>query len=177
MLPRLILQRQHNHSYQNSQAMTTIEKKCVHVGKYVDTNHVNILVSNYKKTRWAQNSDRMGKDDSLSVWYSIEEMEEFLLRAKEYGADGIRMHFGAYPTNFAKKPEVSELQTIVMVANATSETPTGIVEKNIFVETEKGRQILAYNFGSVLPTGDDGIGADGVGITIVDRADKGLTVI
>jgi hypothetical protein len=104
-------------------------------------------------------------------------MEEFLLRAKQNGADGIRMHFGAYPANFAKKPEVSELQTIVMVANATSETPTGIVEKNIFVETEKGRQILAYNFGSVLPTGDDGIGADGVGITIVDRADKGLTVI
>jgi hypothetical protein len=39
-------------------------------------------------------------------------------------------------------------------------------------------QLLAYNFGGVLPsTGDDGIGADGVGITLVDRADKGLVII
>jgi len=156
--------------------MTTIEKKSLRVGKYVDMNHVNTLVTTYKKERWAPNSDRMGKDDSLSVWYSIEEMEEFLLKAKEHGADGIRMHFGAYPANFAKKPEVSELQTIVMVANSVSETVTGKVEQNIFMETVNGRQILAYNFGSVLPTGD-GIAADGVGITIVERADKGLTVI
>jgi hypothetical protein len=158
--------------------MTTIEKKCVRVGKYVDTNHVNILVSNYKKTRWVQNSDRLGKDDSLSVWYSIEELEEFLLRAKQNGADGIRMHFGAYPANFAKKPEVSDLQTIVMVANAKSETMAGKFENNIYVNGENGLQLLAYNFGGVLPsTGDDGIGADGVGITLVDRADKGLAVI
>lgn len=156
--------------------MTTIEKKSVRAGKFVDTNHVNTLVSTYKKTRWAANSDRMGKEDSLSVWYSIEELEEFLMRAKECGADGVRMHFGAYPANFDKKPEVSELQTIVMVANVTSETVTGKVEKNIFVETENGKQILAYNYGGVLPTGD-GIGADGVGITIVERADKGFTVI
>lgn len=155
--------------------MTTIEKKSVKAGKYVDTNHVNTLVSNYKKTRWAQSSDRMGKDDSLSVWYSIEELEEFLLKAKESGADGIRMHFGVYPSNFAKKPEVSDLQTIVMVANATSETVTGKVEKNIFVQTENGKQLLAYNFGGVLPaTGDDG---GGIGISIVDRGDKGLIVI
>jgi len=156
--------------------MTTIEKKSLRVGKYVDMNHVNTLVSTYKHTRWAPNSDRMGKDDSLSVWYSIEEMEEFLLKAKECGANGIRMHFGAYPANFDKKPEVSELQTIVMVANATSETAMGKVEKNIFMETEKGRQILAYNYGGSVPTGD-GIAADGVGITIVERANKGFTVI
>jgi hypothetical protein len=156
--------------------MTTIEKKSVRAGKFVDTNHVNTLVSTYKKTRWAANSDRMGKEDSLSVWYSIEELEEFLMRAKECGADGVRMHFGAYPANFAKKPEVSDLQTIVMVANATTETTAGKVEKNVFVETENGRQILAYNMGGLLPEGD-GISADGVGITIVERADKGFTVI
>jgi pyridoxine 5'-phosphate synthase PdxJ len=156
--------------------MTTIEKKSLRVGKYVDTNHVNILVSNYKKTRWGQNSDLIGKEDSLSVWYSIEEMEEFLQRAKQCGADGIRMHFGAYPANFAKNPEVSEMQTIVMVANKTTETAFGKVEKNIYVNAENGKQILAYNYGGVLPTGD-GIAADGVGITIVERANNGLTVI
>jgi hypothetical protein len=156
--------------------MTTIEKKSLRVGKYVDTNHVNTLVSNYKKTRWAQNSDLIGKEDSLSVWYSIEEMEEFIQRAKACGADGIRMHFGAYPANFAKKPDVSEMQTIVMVANTTTETTFGKVEKNIYVNGANGKEILAYNYGGVLPTGD-GVAADGVGITIVERADKGLTVI
>jgi len=156
--------------------MTTIEKKSLRVGKYVDANHVDSLVRTYKQERWVANSEHIGKEDSLGVWYSVEEMEEFIQRAKEAGANGIRMHFGVYPENFAPKPEVSTMQTIVMVANVRKETESGNVEKNVFVNTENGKQILAYNMGGTWPADTDG-GGIGVGITIVDRGDKGLAVV
>jgi hypothetical protein len=152
--------------------MTTIEKKSLRVGKYVDTNHVDTLVRTYKQERWAPNSDRLGREDSLSVWYSIEELEEFLQKAKQSGANGIKMHFGAYPQDFYKQ-ERAGLQTIVMVAN--NQSAEGKAE-NVYINTEKGREILAYNFGS-FPMDADGGGMDGVGVTIVDRGDKGVVVI
>jgi hypothetical protein len=54
--------------------MLTIEKKTVKAGKLVDTAHVDTIIRNYKKERWVHNSKRLGKEDSLSVWYSIEEL-------------------------------------------------------------------------------------------------------
>src|SRR5687767_14799564 len=100
---RLLLHRQHNHSYQNSQAMTTIEKKSLRIGKYVDTNHVDTLIRTYKQERWTQNSERMGQEDSLSLFYTIEELEEFLQKSKEAGANTITIHFGVYPENFTER--------------------------------------------------------------------------
>ena len=75
--------------------MITIEKKSLKVGKYVNTEHVDTVVRNYKQERWVYNSERIGKEDSLSGWYSIEEMEEFIERAKQSGGDGISIYFGA----------------------------------------------------------------------------------
>jgi hypothetical protein len=155
--------------------MTTIEKKSLRVGKYVDTNHVDTLVRTYKQERWAANSEHLGKEDSLSVWYSVEELEEFIQKAKQSGADGIRMHFGVYPENFYKQ-EVAGKQTIVMVANKQEETTEGLVERNVY--TEKNKEILAYNMGGL--GGEEpatGWIVDGVGVTIVNRGDKGLFVI
>jgi hypothetical protein len=61
-------------------------KKAKKAGKYVDTKHVDSLLSTYKKERWIHNSKRIGKEDSLSVWYSVEELQEFLATAKQNGA-------------------------------------------------------------------------------------------
>ena len=87
----------------DDQIMLTIEKKSLKVGKYVSTQHVDEVVRNYKQERWIQNSERIGQEDSLSGWWSIEEMEEFLENAKMNGADGVRMYFGAYSKNYAEK--------------------------------------------------------------------------
>lgn len=160
--------------------MTTIEKKSLRVGKYVDANHVDSLVRTYKQERWKYNSERMGREDSLNVYYTIDELQEFLERAKRAGADGIRMHFGVYPENF-QKPDAVGKQTIVMVANQQRETVSGMVEKNVYTHTDKGFEILAYNLGSLggspggSATGDDEWG--GIGVTLVDRGDKGMVVI
>ena len=76
--------------------MLETQKKSVKVGKRVNTDHVNAAIRNYKQERWVHNSKRLGKEDSLSVWYSLEELEEFLATSKAHGGDGIRLYFGAY---------------------------------------------------------------------------------
>lgn len=125
--------------------MTTIQKKSVRVGKYVDSNHVNSLIRTYKQERWQQNSERIGQDDSLSLFYSIEELEEFLQKAKEAGANGVSVHFGVYPENFNEREGYAGKQTTVFVATDRQETATGITHRNVYHENGKGKQLLAYN--------------------------------
>jgi hypothetical protein len=157
--------------------MLTIEKKTLKVGKLVNTEHVNTVIKNYKQERWVHNSKRLGKEDSLSVWYSVEELEEFLAKAKDHGADGIRMYFGAYGHHNAPKPLYAGRQTIVMVATKQKETTTGEVNKDIYINTEEGSTILAYNVGNMCPPfcpHDNGSG--GIGITIVDKGNSGMII-
>lgn len=168
--------------------MTTIEKKSLKVGRYVDTNHVDTLIRNYKRERWVHNTERIGKEDSLSAWYSVEELEEFLQKIKSNGGDGVRMYFGVYPENYDKKPEYSSRQTIVMVATRSKETEEGIANKDLYVNPG---QILAYNMSAICPptcnsggtskpsSPDSGSADDwgGIGVTLVDRGPKGLTIV
>ncbi len=127
-------------------------QKTKKVGSYLETAEVDSLLLNYKKTRWAFNSERIGKADSLSSWYTVDELLEFLQKAKMNGADGIRLYFGAYPKDFKKKPEYAERQTIVLVATKSifDENGSGI-DKNIYINSANGAQILAYNMGKACP--------------------------
>lgn len=162
--------------------MITIEKKSLQVGKYVDTAHVDTVIRTYKQERWVHNSDRIGKEDSLSAWYSVEELEEFLQTAKQHGADGIKIYFAAYPENFSEVPEYAGRQTVVLVGTKQKmSSKGGVIDKDIYINSEEGTQILAYNMSKICPplcggTKDDS-DLGGLGITIVDRKDQGLTVI
>jgi len=154
--------------------MLTTEKKTLRVGKFVDTNHVDTVIKNYKKERWVHNSKRLGKEDSLSVWYTVQELQDFLQKATEHGADGIKVYFGAYDAEHAPKPLYAGRQTVVLVATKQKETGTGVINKDIYINTTKGHSILAYNIGTLCPpfcSGDDGIG-----ITIVDKGEDGVVV-
>jgi len=178
--PLLLLHRQHNHSLQNSQAMTTIQKKSLSVGKYVDTNHVNAVIRNYKQERWAQSTSRLGKEDSRSVWFSIEELEGFIEKVKGHGGDGIRFYFSVLPHDYTEVPEYAGRQNLVLVASKTKETATGTKNKDLYINTKEGAQMLAYGDGAACPpffcTGDtDGWGD--IGITIIDRGDEGMVVV
>lgn len=158
--------------------MTTIQKKSLRAGKQVDTKHVDAVVKNYKQERWIHNSKRLGKEDSLSVWYSIEELEEFIAMSKEHGADGIKMYFGAYDKDFEEDPLYAGRQTLVLVATKQKLTANSQTNKDIYVATDKGSTIMAWNMGRICPpycttTEDPG----GIGITIVDKGDEGLVVV
>jgi hypothetical protein len=158
--------------------MITSQKKSLKVGKYVNTQHVDTVIRTYKQERWVQNSDRIGKEDSLSAWYSVEELESFIDVAKQHGADGVKI-----PENFTEVPEYAGRQTVVLVGTKRKEADGKSIDKDIYVQTEKGSQILAYNMSRICPpfcggSKDDGTDwGEGLGITIVDRKDKGLVII
>ncbi len=157
--------------------MLTIQKESVRTGKFVNTEHVNSVIKNYKQERWVHNSKRLGKEDSLSVWYSVEELEEFLAKAKDHGADGVRMYFGAYGMNNAPQPLYAGRQTIVMVATRQKETENGGTNKDVYITTEKGASILAYNVGGLCPPFCQNDDFGGVGITIVDKGQEGIVIV
>ncbi len=155
--------------------MQKTQLKSVKVGKLVNTKHVNTVISNYKKERWAHNSKHIGKEDSLSIWYSVEELEEFLTTVKEHGGDGIKMYFGAYGHDDAPKPLYADRQTIVLVATKIRETINGDVNKDLYVSNKEKTSILAYNVGKMCPpicNGDDGLG-----VTIIDKGNEGMMVV
>lgn len=157
--------------------MLVIQKKSVKAGKLVNSEHVNSVIKNYKQERWVHNSKRLGKEDSLSVWYSLEELEEFLAKAKDHGSDGIRMYFGAYGQDDAPQPLYAGRQTIVMVATRQKENENGVASKDIYINTEKGPSILAYNVGGLCPPFCQSDDFGGIGITIVDKGEDGIVIV
>ncbi len=161
--------------------MSTIEKKSLKVGKYVTTEHVDNVISTYKRERWAHSSKRIGKEDSLSAWWSVEEMEAYLERAKTSGANGVRIYFGAYSEDFTAVPEYAGRQTLVMVATKTKRVDGKLAHKEIYITGEDGTpSILAYNMPNICPPfcppPGGGLGKTNLGITLVEGED-GMSVI
>ncbi|MDO6433777.1 hypothetical protein Q4E93_24440 [Flavitalea sp. BT771] len=166
--------------------MRTIEKKTVKAGNYVGTEHVDSLIRNYKKDRWMQNSEKIGKEDTLGIWYSADELEEFIQTAKLHGADGIRIAFGVYGGNAPRK-ENEGRQTVALIAtcslNEENEAPAF---KDLYVEKDGKAGLMAYNMGFPLPNVLPGtnpppttvtMGGDQLGTLMVADKNKGLMII
>lgn len=159
--------------------MLTITSKTRKAGKFVNTEHTDTIIRNYKQERWVNNSKHIGKEDSLSVWYSAEELEQFLERIKLHGADGVRFYFGAYGKEYTGNPLYAGRQTLVMVATQAKETEKGIVDKDVYINKGVNSSILAYNHGNLCPPfcTKPAFDNDDLGITIVDRGDQGIAVV
>jgi hypothetical protein len=160
--------------------MTTQVKNYVRTKKSDSTNNVESFIREYKQKRWVQNSERIGKADSLSAWYSVEEMENFLAEAKSNGGDGLRFFFGAFPENYTDRPEYAGRQTLVMIATKSGTTQNGCsTDKNIYTRKNGRVEILSGGIPKacppVCPPPDGGMGD--FGITIVDRGSKGMEII
>lgn len=170
--------------------MSTIEKKSLKVGKYVDNDHVDKVIRTYKQERWIQNSERLGKEDSLSSWYSVEELEEFIDTIKEHGANGIRIYFAAYPKDFAPEPQYAGRQTLVMVATKSKREAGKLYHKEVHTVENGKPQILAYNYGSLCPpfgctpppvtpskAAPSKEAAAALGVMLIDRGEQGFSVV
>src|SRR5450432_2009122 len=158
--------------------MTTKLKNYVKARKSSRTENADTFIREYKQKRWAQNSERIGKPDSLSAWYSVEEMENFLAIAKSNGGDGIRFYYGAFPEDYAAKPEYAGRQTLVMIATKSRLTKSGaFADKDIYSRKNGRVEILS----GIIPKGCPPVcappsegGMGDLGITIVDKGDKGM---
>ncbi len=129
--------------------MITQQKKSVNTGSKTSAGEVADLIREYKKTRWSPNSERIGKPDSLSAWYSIEEMENFLALVKSKGGDGIRFYYGAFPEDYAAIPEYAGRQTLATVGTRSKLTDAGIVANKDIYYSHNGR--LKILSGSNIP--------------------------
>ena len=109
-------------------------------------------------------------------------MEDFIAEAKMHGADGLKFYFGAYGEDYKENPKYAGRQTLVMVGTKEAQTAMGVKNKDIYVQTEKGTNVLAYNRGAICPpdcgpkTGILSDNDDLLGVTIIDRGDKGMLV-
>jgi len=166
--------------------MRTIEKKVVKAaGRYVTTEHVDALIRNYKKDRWLQNSERIGKEDTLNLWLTVEELEEFIQTSKMNGADGIRVCFGVYGENArAPRPHMVGKQTVTFVATASELDSKGnLVNNDIYVQRDNEPSILAYNMikwpGPTTSTDDPStmIPSITLGTLMIADKEKGLQTI
>ena len=160
--------------------MRTIEKKTVKAGRYVTTEHVDTLIRNYKKERWLQNSERIGNEDTLGLWLSVEELEEFIQTSKMYGADGVRICFGVYGGNArAPRPEMVGKQTVAFVATSSEIDNAGDqLNKDIYIKRDEKPTILAYNM-ITFPTTNPTTPPSPItlGAMMVADKEKGLQVI
>jgi hypothetical protein len=169
-------------SFLKQSAMNTIEKKSVNAGNYVTKQEVDTLIRSYKQERWADNSERMGQADSLSVWFSVEDLENFIETVKSNGGNGVRMHFGVYSAENAPQAILEGRQTIVMVGNRSSDG-TAETSKQLFSHKNGQPEIVASLGGIPCPP----LCGSGVGLratsnvigsaTLIDRGEKGMSVI
>ncbi len=163
--------------------MVTQQKELVKISKESPKTLVrqaHTLIREYKQTRWVPNSERIDKPDSLSAWYSIEEMENFLALAKSHGGDGIKFYYGAYPENYSPKPEYAGRQTLVMVGTKSKLTEMGsIANKDIYYSKNGKLKILSGSDPRLCPPvcnppSEGGMGD--LGITIIDKGEKGMEI-
>lgn len=162
--------------------MNTIEKKSVHAGKCITKQEVDTLIRSYKQERWADNSERIEKADSLSVWFSVEEIEEFLATVKANGGNGVRMHFGVFSAANAPQPILEGRQTLVMVGNRSSDG-THNTSKELY-SYKNGQPEIVAALGSWPCPPYCGSGLSKAGdwrimgsAALIDRGEKGMSVI
>lgn len=168
-------------SFLKTNDMITQQKNSVKTGSNASSGEVANLIREYKKTRWSPNSERIGKPDSLSAWFSIQDLENFLALAKSKGGDGVRFYYGAYPEEYAAKPEYAGRQTLAMVGTRSKIAESGaIVNKDIF-HSRNGQLKILSGINPILcpphcsPPSEGGTGD--LGITIIDKGEKGMVII
>jgi hypothetical protein len=154
--------------------MNTIEKKSVNAGKFVTKQEVDTLITSYKQERWAANSDKLGKADSLSVWFSVEDIEAFLDTVKSNGGNGVRFQFGVFNAENATEPEFEGRQTLVMVGNRSSDGSYG-KSKELYSNKNGNPEIVALAGGVLCPPfcGGGGLGK----ASLIVRDDNSMEII
>jgi hypothetical protein len=166
--------------------MNTIEKKSVNAGKCATKQEVDTLIRSYKQERWADNSERIGMADSLSVWFSVEDLEDFLGTVKANGGNGVRFHFGVFSAENAPEANLEGRQTLVMIGNRSTDG-THNNSKELY-SYNNGQPEIVASFGT-LPcpplcgNGGSGLGnrkSDGTilgSATLIDRGENGMSII
>ncbi len=104
------------------------------------------------------NSEKIGKPDSLSVWFSLEDIEDFLDNAKAHGGDGIKFYFAAYPKEYAPKPEYAGKTKYRFGRHKiqTNRNRNHRQQRSLYYQAWESPPLLAFNKGIICPPGCNG---------------------
>lgn len=95
----------------------------------ITTKEAQVLCENFINTKSPELDKITGKEDANNIWFSIEDLENFLTTAREQlnaegkSIDGVRVYLGSYPENYEEKNKAN-MTTVFMVA--TSENEEGL---------------------------------------------------
>jgi hypothetical protein len=158
--------------------MSTIEKELVVTPspRYASKQEVDTFISTYKKERWAHNTEHLGKEDALSGWYSVEQLQQFIEEVKMRGGDGVRFHFGVYPDNYSEAPGYIGRQTIVLMGTRSKDGTVQSSKQLYIADGETTRPVAMIGVPpcpEVCPWGFP----DPFGLAIVDHPEKGITIM
>lgn len=79
---------------------------------FIPKTEVNKRVKNFMDLKHPLLTSAIGKDETKSAWYSLEQFEQVMREMYYQNADGLRIYFGAYPEN---DPEYGGQLTIIFV--------------------------------------------------------------
>lgn len=159
--------------------MATIQKKSVSRGQFLDNQFVDTAIRTYKQEKWVHNSARISKEDSLTCWTSLAELERLSESIKKHRGNGIRICFGAYPPDYAVDSELAGRQTVILIATKTGEDATS--HKDLYISHGKNAQVLAFGGLPHCPRVCGGYfnasPSRRLGQALVDEGENGLSVI
>jgi len=96
-------------------------------GIFIDKEEVNKRVTNYLKEKHPAQSAAIGREDSKSAWYSLDQFEELMREMYYLNADGLRIYFGAYDKEDKNYPGMLTVVLVPTYMNENTGKHTDIV--------------------------------------------------
>lgn len=118
------------------------------------------LNTNYINERSTLISQSINREDANAIWYSIEELENYIHYIKTEGenkgiqVNGIRFYLGVYPNDPATYHEKSGLTTVFLSptkkrSRADKENTNRVALKTVIEENVDATEIQPLNFGGM----------------------------
>jgi len=127
---------------------------------FITKTSANQRISAYQNHKLPGLTSALGKDDTCSIWYAMEHLEQLMDELRYQQASGMRIYFGAYPSNH---PDYSGQLCLVMIPTVNGTTmghhPDLIIEEQadftdrfgIFDPEAIDDIYKSFNFGSPCP--------------------------
>lgn len=120
---------------------------------------VNARIKHFRDTKLPLLSNAIGKSDSTSGWYSLEQFEELMREMYYLNADGLRIYFGAHEPN---DPDYPNQLTVIFVPTYHNKA-TGS-HADIVHDDEVNFQVRLSETASQVELADINKGIDSIGL-------------
>lgn len=137
-----------------------------YVGKAITDNRKE----KFKREKYESLCEKLGKQDTQSIWYSRQHISTLLEEIDHAGGDGIRLHFGAYEDDHDYEGQLCLVMNITRSSSGSRkdiilEEESDFKDRSSINRGNNGNNVNQirrdFNFGFPCPprcNGDDGVG-------------------